>query len=418
VKEAREKFVTWLTEQGLMEKSEEVPQNLSVCYRCETPIEPLPLLQWFVDVNKQVTIPDNPFFQNQSIREAALAAVKNKAVEIIPDRFEGTYYQWLNNLHDWCISRQIWFGHRIPVWYRSTDAHGKPNSISSDSREIETYCGIEAPAGDGWIQDDDSLDTWFSSGLWTFSTLGWPDTDTPDFKNFHPTSVLETGYDILFFWVARMIIMTTLLVDEVPFRHVYLHGLVRDGQGRKMSKSLGNVLDPLTLIPKYGTDAIRLSLIIGTGPGNDSRIDENKIRGYKNFANKIWNIGRFITTATETLNQAEKIELVPEDQAYLTELDTLVKEVTEDIEKFRFYLAGEKLYHYTWHTLADKIIEESKPALAGTDETIKKSKQRLLITIFETCLKLLHPFMPFVTEELWSTLPGKNNPLIIEAWPR
>ena len=409
VKEAREKFVAWLTEQGLLEKSEEVPQNLSVCYRCETPIEPLPSLQWFVDVNKKITIPGNKYFQTEkSIKDVALSVVKDGEIKIIPDRFEKTYYNWLDNLHDWCISRQIWFGHRIPVWYRSKT--GEP-----EGKEI--FCGVNPPEGDNWQQDEDSLDTWFSSGLWTFSTLGWPNLEAPDFKRFHPTSVLETAYDIIFFWVARMIIMTTVLIGEIPFRTVYMHGLVRDGQGRKMSKSLGNVLDPLTLIPKYGTDAIRISLIIGTGPGNDSKIDENKIRGYKNFANKIWNIGRFVITNTEDLNQKEKIELTAEDQSYLDELNKITKEITEDIENFRFYLAGEKIYHYVWHTFADKIIEEAKSTLAGSDETAKKSKQLVLISIFETCLKLLHPFMPFVTEELWSTLPNKSNPLIIERWP-
>jgi valyl-tRNA synthetase len=409
VKEAREKFVAWLRNQGLMEKEEEVDQNLSVCYRCETPIEPLPMLQWFVDVNKKVTIPGNQFFQNKSIREVALSVVQDKKIEIIPDRFKKNYYHWLENLQDWCISRQIWFGHRIPVWYRS----------NGTSNEQEVYCGVEAPEGEGWEQDPDTLDTWFSSGLWTFSTLGWPDTNAPDFKMFHPISVMETAYDILFFWVARMIIMTTLLVGDIPFRTTYLHGLVRDEKGRKMSKSLGNVLDPLDLIAKYGTDAVRLSLIIGTGPGNDSKVSEDKIRGYKNFANKIWNISRFILSNCEDIEYDPNFNEYSETDIKLgVERNKIIEDITSDLEKYRFYLAGEKLYHYTWHRLADEIIEESKLIFRGADQTAKLSRQQFLLHTLAKLLIVLHPFIPFITEEIWSMMPIKDKQLlIITKWP-
>ena len=308
-------------------------------------------------------------------------------INITPDHFEKIYYHWIDNLRDWCISRQIWFGHRIPVWYKGD----------------ETYVGTEAPQGSGWEQDQDTLDTWFSSGLWTFSTLGWPET-TPDLKLYHPTALLETGYDILFFWVARMVLMSGFLLGEVPFKNVYLHGLVRDGQGRKMSKSLGNIINPLDMIEKYGADAVRLSLIMGASPGNDLRLDENRIRGYKHFANKVWNITRFV------LSQERTGEIKPELKK---EIDELIKDVTKDIEGYRIDLAADRLYHYVWDRFAAEIIEESKgkPEYGAT-----------LYYILENSLKLLHPFMPFVTEEIWSSMPPRpgqkeNGLIMVEAWP-
>ena len=274
------------------------------------------------------------------------------------------------------------------------------------------------PKGDGWVQDEDTLDTWFSSALWTFSTLGWPEK-TEDLKIFHPTDVLETGYEIIFFWVARMIMMTGYNLGTVPFKNVYFHGTVRDGQGRKMSKSLGNGMDPMEVAQKFGTDAGRLALIIGTAPGTDSKIDENKIRGYKNFANKIWNITRFVLTSIESFDLESKPELTPKDQKILAELQIITKEVTTDIDEYRLYMASEKIYHYIWHTFADIIIEESKGALNGSDEVAKKSIQYTLYEVLKTNLKLLHPFMPFVTEEIWANLPHKNKSLLmIETWPK
>lgn len=316
-------------------------------------------------------------------------------------------------MRDWCISRQIWFGHRIPVWYKK-DASG---AIT------EEYCGTEAPQGADWVQDEDTLDTWFSSGLWTFSTLGWPDADAfARMRDYHPTTVLETGYDILFFWVARMILMSSYFIGEVPFKTVYLHGLVRDAQGRKMSKSLGNIIDPVIMAEKYGADAVRMSLIIGTGPGNDSKMSEDKIRAYKNFANKIWNATRFVLSSMpESGTPQDSTATEAQDLAILKRLDEVVAEINTDMDNYRFYLAGEKLYHYFWHEFADIIIEESKAILAGPHAQAKASRQATLHTVLTTCLKLLHPFMPFVTEAIWQLLPRPQAApqfLMTEQWPR
>jgi valyl-tRNA synthetase len=399
IAEAREIIVSWLKEEGLLEKEEDVAQNLAVAERSGGTIEPLPKKQWFVAVNKDFIGKDG---KTTTLKKIMRHSVESGATKIIPDRFEKVYYHWIDNLRDWCISRQIWYGHQIPVWYRGN----------------EIYCGIDAPSAE-WEQDPDTLDTWFSSGLWTFSTLGWPDENALDFKTFHPTTILETGYDILFFWVARMILMSGYLLGDVPFRTVYLHGLVRDAQGRKMSKSLGNIIDPVDMIEKYGADATRLSLIIGTGPGNDSKLSEDKIKGYKHFANKIWNVARFVLSNTEELDTENPPELLDEDKESLAVLEATIKEITEDIENYRFYLASEKLYHYFWHTFADVILETSKPRLFGEDAKSKKSAQWTLLKILETNLKALHPFMPFVTEEIWDMLPAAKNKklLIIETWP-
>lgn len=378
VAEAREAVVAWLKREDLLEKEEEIEHNIALAQRTGGVIEPLPKLQWFVLVD--------------AFREKMKQVVTAGKIKIIPDRFEKIYFHWIDNLRDWCISRQIWYGHRIPVWYKGE----------------EIYVDIEPPKGDGWIQDEDTLDTWFSSGLWTFSTLGWPDEkEFAANRQYHPTTVLETGSDILFFWVARMILMSTYLLDEVPFKTVYLHGLVRDTKGRKISKSLGNNIDPIDMITKYGADAVRMSLIVGVGPGNDSKIDEQKIKAYKHFANKIWNVTRFVVTncPTETWQQPAP------PHPYLEELDKLTADITLDMDNFRYYLAAEKLYHYVWHTLADKIIEEAKK---------DPGVQTLLPQILTTCLKLLHPFMPFITEEIWSLLPHQEikKPLIAASWPK
>ncbi|MBI2121172.1 MAG: class I tRNA ligase family protein, partial [Candidatus Wildermuthbacteria bacterium] len=324
-------------------------------------------------------------------------------------RFEKIYFHWIRNLHDWCISRQIWFGHRIPVWYKTE----------------EMYVGVTPPKGEGWEQDPDALDTWFSSGLWTFSTLGWP-TFAPstklgatagrpsDLKTFHPTSVLETGYDILFFWVARMILMSTCLIGEVPFKTVYLHGMVRDEKGRKMSKSLGNIVNPLDMIAKYGADATRLSLIIGAAPGNDIKLSEDKTRGYRNFANKLWNIARFILMNTSDYSLRTKTTLAPGDAKILKSFYAVARRVERDVEAFQLSKAAETLYHYAWHTFADAVIEDSKPLL--DDKKTKASRQALLRTILYELIKLLHPFMPFVTESIYQILPlpRKKQTIMIE----
>lgn len=404
--EAREVIVEWLRSEGLLEKEEVIKQNISTAERTGGIVEPLPKLQWFVAVNKTFVLPHSKINGIKSGQETTLKdimknAVSLKQIEIIPDYFSKTYFHWVENLRDWCISRQIWYGHRIPVWYKDS----------------EIYCGIEAPTGEGWVQDEDSLDTWFSSAMWTFSTLGWPEI-TNDFKIYHPTEVLDTGYDILPIWVIKMILMTGYVLGDIPFKKVYLHGMVRDIKGQKMSKSLGNGLDPTEIAQKFGTDAGRMALVIGTAPGTDSKIDENKIRGYKNFANKVWNITRFVLTSTEGFDVDTKPEITPADQTILDELNTTVKDITKDITEYRFYMASEKIYHYIWHTFADIIIEGSKSAVNGEDVVLKKSAQYTLYKILTTSLKILHPFMPFVTEEIWGSLPHKDKKiLMIETWP-
>lgn len=398
--EAREVIVSWLREQNLLAKEEDVKQNISTAERTGGIVEPLPKLQWFINVNKPIERRGN-----KTLKQLMQAAVKNEdhdgPIEIMPAYFAKTYFHWIDNLRDWCISRQIWYGHRVPVWYRGE----------------EVFCDIEAPTGDGWTQDSDTLDTWFSSGLWTFSTLGWPNT-TPDLSTYHPTAVIETGYDILPFWVSRMILMTEYALGVIPFQKVYLHGLVRDGQGRKISKSLGNNIDPIDIANKYGADAGRFALIAGTAPGTDSKISEDKIKGYKHFANKIWNITRFILSNTEGAPDA-KPALSEQDVARITEIETLAEEVTGDLEQFRLHLASEKIYHYIWHTLADVIIEESKSILAGSDEVAQRSLKWTLRELLRTSLILLHPFMPFVTEKIWKHVRRANDRemLLVQKWP-
>ncbi len=393
--EARETIAQWIRDEGLMEKEEEINQNISTAERTGGIIEPLPKLQWFIDANKPI-----PSRNNKSLKQLMLDAVQNGGVSILPDRFEAVYFNWINNLRDWCISRQIWYGHRIPVWYKDS----------------EIYCGIEAPEGSDWMQDEDTLDTWFSSGLWTFSTLGWPE-ETADFKTYHPTTVLETGYDILFFWVARMILMSTYILGEVPFKTVYMHGLVRDEKGRKMSKSLGNIVDPLTLIDKYGTDALRMAMIVAVGPGNDSNLGEEKIKAYAKFANKLWNITRFVFENTASFDKTASPAIDTEDQATLDEINALIKEITVEMNEYKFYFVADKLYHYTWHTFADIVIERSKKKieLGGTSA---ESAQAMLLTALPILLRALHPFMPFITEEIWGLMPENNGKLLmVEKWP-
>jgi len=438
--EAREAVVVWLKEQGLLEKEEDTEQNVSTAERTGGIVEPLPKLQWFIAVNKEFDHKGKDRIQKTTLKKLMIDAVSKESaggdekakddekINIIPDRFEKVYFNWINNLRDWCISRQIWYGHQIPVWYKG-----------DSQKPTEIFCGMEKPTGDGWKQDEDTLDTWFSSGLWTFSTLGWPDAD--EFKKnrrFHPTTILETGSDILFFWVARMILMSTYLLGEVPFKTVYLHGLVRDGKGRKISKSLGNNIDPVDMITKYGADAVRMALIIAVGPGNDSKVDEQKIKAYKLFSNKLWNITRFILSASE--GERYGLTLVPKvsfdagfkawtsvDNAYLKQLNDLVAEITKEMDEYKFYLVGDKLYHYAWHELADKILEESKTILNGDDLAVRTSRVQFLLRALHTVLKALHPFMPFVTEEIWqeinieinkkSTDQKNQSMLMVSEWP-
>lgn len=399
IKKAREAIIEKLRSKGLLEKEEDYTHNVSTAERTGELIEPQIKAQWFIAVNKAVSFPDG---RTMTLKERMREAVEGGEINIAPDRFNKTYYHWIDNLRDWNISRQIWFGHRVPAWFKAD----------------EVKVQIDSP-GEGWEQDPDTLDTWFSSGLWTFSTLGWPE-ETADLKTYHPTTVLETGYDILFFWVARMVLMSTFLLGEVPFKNVYLHGLVRDAKGRKMSKSLGNIINPLDMIEKYGADATRLSLIVGAAPGNDVPLSEDKIRGYKNFANKLWNISRFVLTNTEDFDHEAKVNLSPRDQEILNQFYDVAKEVAMDIEKFSLYLAAEKAYHYVWDELAAKVLEESKPILNGDLAEARVARQAVLRECLNGSLKLLHPFMPYVTEAVWQRLPEDMKDrefVMISKWP-
>ncbi len=399
---ARKKVLGELSAAGLLQKEEEAPNNLSVCYRCGSAVEPLPSKQWFINVNKDFIFHQSASHPIKGIRDGAKVTLKklmrqvveNKQIEIIPDRFNKVYFHWIDNLRDWCISRQIWFGHRIPVWYKGE----------------EIYAGVEAPTGDGWKQDEDTLDTWFSSGLWTFSALDWPSVDN-FVKHYHPTSVLETGYDILFFWVARMILMTTYTLGEIPFQKVYLHGLVRDEAGEKMSKSKGNVIDPLDMIQKYGADATRLSLLLGNTPGNDMRLSVAKIEGFRNFTNKLWNISRFmlLNIHEPTVDLPYPEAKTSADRWILQKMNKTVKTVTENLEKFNFSYAGECLREFTWSDLADWYLEVAK---------IEGDKKEILNYLLNTVLKLWHPFMPFVTEAVWEEIYGQEKMLMISGWPQ
>ena len=423
IKEAREKVVEYLKKNGLLEKEEEINNNLSICYRCNSPIEPLPSQQWFVDVNKKFRLKNSKLKglktgQEVSLKEIMKNAVESKQIEIIPDRFEKVYYHWIDNLRDWCISRQIWYGHQIPVWYTTRTKNA--DLTRTDAEKEKIYVDVEAPKDiENWEQDPDTLDTWFSSGLWTFSTLGWPE-ETVDLKTFHPTSVLETGYDILFFWVARMILMSGFLLEDVPFKKVYLHGLVRDEKGRKMSKSLDNAIDPIEAINKYGADALRMAMIVGVGPGNDTVITDEKIKAYKHFANKIWNATRFVLeNLSENFDYENKPDIWDENEQFLLNFEEISKDITKDMNDFKFYLAGEKLYHYFWHEFADVIIEYSKYKIKNGEKLQKESTIWTLFYILKNSLKLLHPFMPFITEEIWQNIKNKNDKefLMIEKWP-
>jgi len=406
ITKARALIIEKLQKKGLLEKIDhQYTHRLATNSRGGGTIEPQIKEQWFVDVNKKFIFEESHIKgikrgQKVSLKELMKTAVKKGQIAITPKRFEKTYFHWIDNLRDWCISRQLWYGHQIPVWYRNK----------------EVYCGTNPPRSKGWEQDPDTLDTWFSSGLWTFSTLGWP-KQTKDLQTYHPTSVLETGYDILFFWVARMILMTGYHLGDIPFHSVYLHGLVRDAQGRKMAKSLGNTIDPLEMIEKYGADATRLSLIVGAAAGNDIKLSEDKVKGYRNFINKLWNISRFIFLNTEDFDVKKKPNLTLQDKKILADFEKMAKKITTYIETYRFSLAAESLYHYLWHTVADKILEQSKPVLQ--DQKKRAARQYVLLQLLKRSLVLLHPFVPFATEEIYQKLPLKNKKqtLMVEEWP-
>ncbi len=416
VAEAREVVAEWLRTEGLMIEEKEIMQNVSTAERTGGIVEPLPKLQWFVNVNKEFTLPNSKINgiksgEKTTLKEIMKRSVEGGQIEIIPEHFSKTYFHWIDNLRDWCISRQIWYGHRVPVFYKK----------DGNSQSTEMHIG-ENP-GEGWTQDEDTLDTWFSSALWTFSTLGWPDEaemKKNHFGDFHPTSILETGYEILFFWVARMILMSGYCLGDIPFQKVYLHGTVRDAKGQKMSKSLGNGIDPLDVAKEFGSDAGRMALIIGTAPGTDSKISNDKIKGYKHFANKLWNITRFILTAQDEqkiLLDRSFCKPTAKDLELITSQGTLIKEITKELSEYKMHLASDKIYQYTWATLADVILEESKIIFKEGTEEEKYSRMQFLLNTLENILKLLHPFMPFVTEEIWQTWKNDGSILMVEKWP-
>ncbi|MDP3726316.1 MAG: valine--tRNA ligase [bacterium] len=386
VEEARKKIAEDLKSAGLLEKIDLLYKHMvKKCYKCGRVLEPRILPQWFIKM--------------KPLAEPAIRAIENNEIIFYPEHYKKIVLHWLNTIEDWNISRQIVWGIPIPAWYKGN----------------EIYVGEKAPDKE-WLKDTDTFDTWLSSGQWPFATLGYP--NKKDFKKFYPTQVMETAGEIIFFWVARMIMLGLYKTGKLPFKTVYLHGIVTAKDGQKMSKSKGNVISPLVLSEKYGTDALRMGLIIGNTPGTTTALYEEKINAYKLFSNKLWNITRFVLQNTKDFNAKKKPVLTEGDQKRFGELQNLVREVTEDIEQYRFYLAGEKLYHYVWHTFADVILEESKPLLNNDGGKEKKSRQWLLFEIETTIIKLLHPFMPFITEEIWSLLPRKKkNLLMIEAWP-
>jgi len=392
IEEAREAVVRDLTELGLLLKTEDYEHDVSVCYKCGRVIEPRIIPQWFVKM--------------KNLAEQAVKAVKDKKIQIIPNHQEKVFCHWLDNIRDWNISRQIAWG--IPIPAKLCE---KCDYAVVDIENQKTDC---PKCGGRLIKDPDTFDTWFSSGQWPYATLGYPTGE--DYRNFYPTDVMETAGDILFFWVARMVMFGLYRTGQVPFQTVYLHGLVRDAKNQKMSKSKGNVIDPAVIARKYGTDALRMALVTGNAAGTDMALSEDRIKGYKHFANKIWNITRFILENSQ--GQNSPVDLVPADEKLLAEFRALTADITTDMENFRFHLASEKIYQYTWHTLADVILEESKPLIFGNNESNRLSRLLTLNIILLDLLKLLHPFMPFLTETIWQSLPQTKEKMLLTArWP-
>ncbi|HJB67985.1 MAG TPA: valine--tRNA ligase [Candidatus Fournierella excrementigallinarum] len=395
--EARKAIVADLEAGGYLEKIEPHPHNVGTCYRCGTTIEPMVSKQWFVRM--------------EPLAKPAIDAVRGGDIKFVPERFDKNYYHWMENTRDWCISRQLWWGHRIPAWY--CDACGKVH-VSAEPLTTCPDCG--APVR----QDEDTLDTWFSSALWPFSTLGWPD-DTGDLRYFYPTNTLVTGYDIITFWVSRMIVAGLEYTGKAPFDTVLIHGLVRDAQGRKMSKSLGNGIDPLEVIRDYGADALRLTLVLGGTPGNDTRFSDEKIKASRNFANKLWNAARFVMMNLPEdfeagLPAAGKLDL--SDKWVLSRLNHLARAATENLEKFELGLAAQKIQDFIWEVYCDWYIEIAKVRLNGSDPVEADTARKVLVYALTQALKLLHPFMPFITEEIYHALPGTGESIMIEQWPR
>jgi valyl-tRNA synthetase len=392
--EARKAIVEELKEQGYLLSIEPCKHNVGTCYRCHNDVEPLASDQWFVKM--------------EPLAKEAIRVVEDGEVKFVPERFSKTYLNWMNNVRDWCISRQLWWGHQIPAWYCADCGH------VTVAREDPTEC--ECCHSKNITREQDVLDTWFSSALWPFSTLGWPDK-TPDLEYFFPTDVLVTGYDIIFFWVARMIFSSCEQMKKPPFHTVLIHGLIRDPQGKKMSKSAGNGVDPIDMIDKYGADALRFNIITGNSPGNDMRFYVERCEAMRNFANKLWNASRFVMMNLTVPDSAlpEKLEL--EDRWVLTKLNDLRREVRENLDKYELGIAAQKIYDFIWDTYCDWYIELSKPRLYGDDEAAKENVQRVLLYVLVDILKLLHPFMPFITEEIWQALPHEGEVLMLEKYP-
>jgi valyl-tRNA synthetase len=395
VEEARKIIAEDLDKAGLIEKVDlAYKHSVKKCYKCERVLEPRILPQWFVKM--------------KPLAQPVVEAIERHEIVFYPEHYKKIMLHWLTNIEDWNVSRQIVWGIPIPAWYR-------PKADQPEASE-EIHIGIEKPEGGGWIKETDTFDTWFSSGQWPFATLGYP--EGKDFKTFYPTQVMETAGEIIFFWVARMLMFGLYRTGTLPFSTVYLHGIVTAKDGQKMSKSKGNVISPLELSQKYGTDALRMGLTIGNTPGTTTALYEDKIKAYKHFANKLWNITRFILENIPDIKTATHARLTPDDEKLREETRLLTLEVTQEIEAYRFYLAGEKLYHFAWHRFADEILEASKPILHGNNTEAALSRQRTLYEILLTLLKLLHPFVPFVTEAIWQELPDREtNVLMVASWP-
>ena len=395
--EARKAIVADLEAEGALVKVEDYTHNVGTCYRCSTTVEPAVSKQWFVKMKPLAT--------------PAIDAVKNGETKFVPQRFEKVYFHWLENIRDWCISRQLWWGHRIPAWY--CEECGEI-TVSREDATCCAHCGSK-----NIVQDPDTLDTWFSSALWPFSTLGWPD-NTEDLKHYYPTNTLVTGYDIIPFWVMRMMFSGLEHTGEVPFDTVLIHGLVRDSQGRKMSKSLGNGVDPLEVIDTYGADALRFSLATGNSPGNDMRYIPERVEASRNFANKIWNAARFIlmNLDSDKVLPVDVNALALEDKWIISKYNTLVRDVTENLDRYELGMAVQKLYDFIWDVFCDWYIEICKSRLNGEDELAKNTARSVLIYVFTNTLALLHPFMPFITEEIWQSLPHDGEALMATEWPK